>query len=279
MADGSRALHRFFVEPEDPSPERVTLDGPTAHQVARVLRLRPGERIVLLDDSGWERVVELVEVTPRHVGGIVRETRASRGEPRLALTLCQALVPRDKLEVVLQKGTEVGVATFVPVAFARSLVPGGEAVDERRLNRWRRIAQESAEQSRRGRVPVVRAPLGFDDALAEAASVGPALVAWEGETRRSVRDALRDVLGRMRKVGEGSSLTLSLFVGPEGGFTDGEIARARDRGILTVSLGPRILRTETAGPVLAALALYEAGELEPVGDRSAEDQCADRSAS
>ena len=156
------------------------------------------------------------------------------------------------------------------IACARSPVPGGVAVDGRRPTRWRRIAQEAAEQSRRGRVPTVRAPLSLDDALAEAAAGGPALVAWEGERRRSVRDALREVAG-----GE----TLSLFVGPEGGFNDAEIARARDLGVLTVSLGPRILRTETAGPVLAALALYEAGELEPAAHQTAEDRCADQSAS
>ena len=285
-------MHRFFVEPAELTAERVALDGSTAHQIARVLRLRPGEQIVLLDGSGRERVVELVDVTPRRVGGIIRATRDSVGEPRLALTLYQALVPRDKLEVVLQKGTEVGVSTFVLISCARSLVPRGDAVDERRLARWRRIVQEAAEQSGRGCVPEVRSPLGFADALAEAATRGPTLVAWEGERTRSVGAALREVLVRGRSpqshpnpggVGGGARLTasgtLSLFVGPEGGLTDAEIAKGHERGALTVSLGPRILRTETAGPVLAALALYEAGELEPAPDRPAVDACAGRSAS
>ena len=257
-----RSLHRFFVDSATVAAERIEIAGPQAHQIARVLRLRAGRRIVLLDGSGEEREVELVAVTPGRVRGIVRSTRASSGEPRLSVTLYQALVPRDKLEVVLQKGTEVGMSAFVPVWSERSLVGRGERVDERRLERWRRIVREAAEQSRRGRVPVVRAPLRLPAALAEAAAVGPTLVAWEGERGRSVRAALR---------GLGSATDrLSLVVGPEGGFSNVEIGIAAEAGALTVSLGPRILRTETAGPVLAALALYEFGEMEvPCPGRSA----------
>jgi len=118
------ASHRFFVDPDRLHGESVELDGPLAHQMARVLRLRGGDRVVLLDGSGREREVELVTVTPGRVRGVVRETRPSRGEPRLAVALYQALVPREKLELVIQKGTEVGVTAFVPIACERSLVPG-----------------------------------------------------------------------------------------------------------------------------------------------------------
>jgi 16S rRNA (uracil1498-N3)-methyltransferase len=265
-AGGSRtappgALHRFFVEPGDLAGDVVELDGPLAHQVARVLRLRDGDRVVLLDGSGREGEVELVAVTPSRVRGVVRETRVSGGEPRLAVALYQALVPREKLELVIQKGTEVGVSAFVPVACERSLVRRGDGPDAGRLERWGRIAREAAEQSRRGRVPEVRAPLRFPDALAEATAAGPTLVAWEGERARPARTALRELLGAPPAGRERGRL--SLFVGPEGGFAPSEIQAARERGAATISLGPRILRTETAGPILAALALYEAGDLEP----------------
>jgi 16S rRNA (uracil1498-N3)-methyltransferase len=116
---------------------------------------------------------------------------------------------------------------------------------------------EAAEQCERGIVPEVTPPLRFPDALAASVRAGPTLVAWERETERSIRDGLQAALAD----GPGS---LSLVVGPEGGFTSSEITLARDAGALTVSLGPRILRTETAGPVLAALVLYEAGDLTPV---------------
>ncbi len=256
-------MHRFFVEPGVTADEQVTLEGSLAHQIARVLRLRPGEQITLLDGSGRECVVQLVEVTPRRVCGIVRQTRVSGGEPRLTLTLYQALVPRDKLEVAIQKGTEAGVSTFVPVSCARSVVPRGDVIDERRLERWRRIAREAAEQSRRGRIPHVGGPLPFADALSDAVSRGPVIVAWEAERRRSIRAALTHVLHH------GPASGLSVFVGPEGGFSEAEMDQASARGALSASLGPRILRTETVGPIVAALALYEAGELEPSLDGSA----------
>ena len=256
MTERTSALHRFFVDPRACAGDVARVDGPQAHQLARVLRVRPGERVILLDGAGTEHVVELTTVTPRLVEGIVRETRPSVGEPRLFVTLYQGLATREKMETVIQKATEVGASQIVPVRCERSIVPRGEAVDERRLERWRRIATEAAEQSGRGTVPLVRPPLSLDEALAEAAGAGPLLVAWEGERTRSLAEGLRMALP--------SPPHLSLFIGPEGGFAPREIEQAAKLGAVTVSLGPRILRTETAGPVLAALVLYEAGELEPV---------------
>jgi 16S rRNA (uracil1498-N3)-methyltransferase len=190
------------------------------------------------------------------VTATVETVQRSRPEPGLILTLYQALVPRDRFETVLQKGTEVGVSRFVPVWCERSIVPGGDKIDDGRLERWRRIVTEAAEQCERGIVPEVARPLRFPEALAESVRTGPTLLAWERETERSIRDGLQAAL-------TGGGRSLSLIVGPEGGFTSTEIAIARDAEALTVSLGPRILRTETAGPILAALALYEAGDLTP----------------
>jgi 16S rRNA (uracil1498-N3)-methyltransferase len=256
------AKHRFIVESAILTEGEVFLEGEFARQIARVLRLRPGERIVVLDGSGAEAEVELRVVTPTLVTGPIQAIRPSPAEPRVAITLYQALLQREKMEVVLQKGTEVGISRFVPVVSQRSLIGRGDGVDERRLERWRRIVREAAEQSRRGRAPEVRGPVSLEEALAEAASVGPVVVAWENERERSLRAALRSIP---------SGAALSLFVGPEGGFVEDEIAFAERSGALTVSLGPRILRTETAGPVLAALVLYEFGDLEA--------RCPDRSAS
>ena len=263
MVERQQPRHRFFVAPGTEEwdharwdTDTVQLERRLAHQLARVLRLREGEHIVVLDGSGEEREIELVAVNPSRVVGLVRETRRGLSEPKLAVTLYQALVPRDKLEQVLQKGTEVGVSAFVPISCERSLVRDRDMADERRLTRWRRIVQEAAEQSRRARMPEVKPPLTLAKALTEATAAGPALIAWEGERRRSIRDALRAAL-------VGADTSLSLFVGPEGGFTEAEVTAAREAGALSISLGPRILRTETAGPVVAALALYEAGDMAP----------------
>jgi len=248
-------LHRFFVDPAILGGERVTLTGPQAHQVGRVLRLKPGDRIVLVDGEGRESVVRLDEVRSSAVSGAVEVVQPSRPEPSLTLTLYQALVPRDRFETVLQKGTEVGISRFVPTWCERSIVPGGDRIDEKRLERWRRIVTEAAEQCERGIVPEVAPLLRFADALAEAVATGPTLVAWERERERSVQAGLHEALAA-----DGQSL--GLMVGPEGGFSAIEIELVREAEVLTISLGPRILRTETAGPILAALALYEAGDLE-----------------
>ncbi|MCC6175497.1 MAG: 16S rRNA (uracil(1498)-N(3))-methyltransferase [Chloroflexi bacterium] len=259
-ADGAgiqrRARHRFFVAPGLLNGDAVTLAGPLAHQMARVLRLQTGDRVMLVDGTGNEAIVRLEAVSGQAVSGHMESRRPSRPEPGLRVVLYQALVLREKFEVVLQKGTEVGVSTFVPVWCERSIVSKSDAIDERRLERWRRIVTEAAEQSERGTIPAVEPPLPFQAALTHALASGPTLIAWERERTRSLRAALRDTLPR------GS--TLSIFVGPEGGFSNLEIDAARDAGAIAASLGPRILRTETAGPVIAALALYEAGDMEPV---------------
>jgi 16S rRNA (uracil1498-N3)-methyltransferase len=254
-------LHRFFVDPALLGGERVALTGPQAHQMSRVLRLKVGDRMVLLDGGGQEYVVRLDEVRSSAVAATVETAQRSRPEPGLSLTLYQALVPRDRFETVLQKGTEVGISRFVPVWCERSIVPGGDKIDDNRMERWRRIVTEATEQCERGIVPEIAAPLRFADALAAAIQEGPVLVAWEREEHRSIQSGLDTVL---RERGDGR-LSLGLFVGPEGGFSEAEIGLAQAAGpVLTVSLGPRILRTETAGPILAALALYQAGDLEPV---------------
>ena len=254
-------LHRFFVDPAILGGDRVALTGPQAHQISRVLRLKVGDRVVLVDGAGLEYRVRLDEVRSSAVAGTVEAVQPSRPEPSLLLTLYQALVPRDRFETVLQKGTEVGISRFVPTWCERSIVPGGERIDEKRLERWRRIVTEAAEQCERGIVPEVTPPLRFADALAQAVAIGPTLIAWEREQERSIQAGLREALHD-----EDDRLVrrpLGLFVGPEGGYTNTEITSARDALAITVSLGPRILRTETAGPVLAALALYEVGDLEP----------------
>lgn len=258
MASG---LHRFFVEASSLGGERVAITGDRAHQIARVLRLKPGDRVILVDGVGHDITIRLDEVRSSGVAGTVEATEPSRPEPSLILTLYQALVPRERFETVLQKGTEVGISRFVPTWCERSIVPGGDKIDDRRLERWRRIVTEAAEQCERGYVPEVAPPMRFHDALNDARTDGwPALLAWEREETESIRQGLDWVLG-WRPVGRAH---LSLFVGPEGGFAETEVEAARRQNVRTVSLGPRILRTETAGPILAALALYHDGDLAPL---------------
>jgi 16S rRNA (uracil1498-N3)-methyltransferase len=249
------ARHRFAVDPDAVRGGEVRFPATVAHQMRRVLRLRPGQRVIAFDGRGGEYTVALVSVRDDSALGAIEAQITADSEPRLDLTLCQALLPRDKFELVLQKATEVGVRGFVPLLTERSLVPAS-ALDGRRQERWRRIIQEAAEQSGRVSLPILSAPLTLPEALARRGQ-GPGLLAWERERSISVREALAGLEPRLR----GGRLTL--FVGPEGGFSEAEVAAARNAGLIVVSLGPRILRAETAGPILTALALYQAGDLEP----------------
>lgn len=251
-------MHRFFVDPGCIREGRASVDGAVARQVSQVLRMRAGESIALLDGAGWEYVVTLSSVSPSRLDGDVVSESYLSGEPRVSVTLYQGVMKGEKLEMVLQKGTELGIAAFVPVVCRRSIprAAGGRA--EARLKRWQSIVREAAEQSGRPRIPVVEAPVSLKDALDCARGV--TLMAWEGEQEIGLREALSARLGQARAEG------LGLLIGPEGGFEPAEVELAVEMGAVPVSLGRRTLRSETAGLAMAAAVMYEMGELGRPGD-------------
>lgn len=251
-------MHRFFVTPESIYNYRVRFDEVQAHQIRQVLRLQAGTQVVALDNSGNEYVVTLTEVTRPRVVGQIEETRPIVNEPRTQLILYQSLLPRDKFEWVLQKGTEVGVSAFVPVITQRSLVRDAKSAANKR-ERWERIITEAAEQSGRGRLPMLHEPLSFAEALIQASSSHCRLIPWERATTGTVRAALRQALHQLPD--DLQYPTVALFIGPEGGYSGEEIEQATAAGAIPVTLGRRILRTETAAVVAAALVLYELGDM------------------
>lgn len=247
-------MHRFFLE----AGRSLHLRGGSfrahaeaAHQIAGVLRLRAGERIEVLDNTGQVYLVELQQVQRHEVQGRVIEQRAAGGEPRTQITLYQGLLKGEKFEWVLQKCSEVGVSGFVPVLCEHSVSRPEES--KGKLVRWSRIIVEAAEQSRRGRIPTLE-PVESFRAACRRAETGNALnlLAWEGEQQQSLRAALRGGVPRQ----------INLFTGPEGGFSREEVRLAEQHSILPVTLGPRILRAETAGLVAATIILAELGEME-----------------
>ena len=235
--------HRFYIERDQLSGEEVRFSEAQAHQLGAVLRLRAGDQVSVFDGVTQQDFV--VELTAPARGRVIGE-RAHGAEPRTRLVVYPALLQRDKFETVLQKLTEVGASSIAPVITARSLVR--EAPDDRRVQRWHAILREATEQSGRGSIPELRGGRTFAEALADAR--GTILVAYEGEREGQLRDALA-----------ARPLSVSLFIGPEGGYTAEEVDCARRAGAHLVTLGPRVLRAETASPLLAALVLYELGDL------------------
>ncbi len=246
-------MHRFFVSPDVLRSHPVVLTGDQAHQIRRVLRLRLGDRVILLDGQGWAYEASLIALGETDAKFQLVRRWAAQGEPTVHITLYQAVLKGERFDWALQKGTEVGVSAFVPLVCERNVVGDLRAIEGKRA-RWQRIIQEAAEQSGRGCLPELAPAMLFSQAV--AASVAPCLrlILWENEPSGRLRDALRSC-------NLTSGVRIELLVGPEGGFTAQEVELARGYGIRSVTLGPRILRAETAGVVAAALILYEAGEI------------------
>jgi 16S rRNA (uracil1498-N3)-methyltransferase len=234
-------VHRFFLPPGSIQGDAVSIPPATSRQIRSVLRLRPGDRIIVLDNSGREFAVRLLSPSE----GVVEERHHNTAEPATQLVLYQGMLKGQKMDFVLQKGTEIGIARFVPIVTERSVAgePG-----EARQHRYRTIVQEAAEQSGRGHIPQVSPPMPLRQALTRAE--GMLVIPWEQE-----REA------RLASISASPGETISLFIGPEGGFSPAEIEAAAAAGARVVSLGPRILRAETAALISASLLLATAGDL------------------
>jgi 16S rRNA (uracil1498-N3)-methyltransferase len=252
-------MHRFFLPPSWVQGNKVTVTGPQAHQIARVLRMRTGDVIVVLDNSGWEIETRLTAVDRSLVEGEVLHRRLAGGEPRIKISIYQGMLKSNRFEFVLQKCTELGVVEFVPVISDRCVISDLDAVDRKR-HRWEWIIQEASEQSRRARKPALRSPMLFLQACEVARhSRALSLLPWEGEDQVTLSEVLRNAPAGFED--RWPPLSVGLFIGPEGGFTGDEAVTAQRYGIVPVTLGARILRSETAGLVAAAAILYEAGDL------------------
>jgi len=215
--------------------ERFPLPGPIAHQVSRVLRLGDGDEITLLDGLGHQ-------VRCRMEGGdcVVLERVQASGEANHQLTVWQALLKGDHLEPVVRHGTELGIARFGLFVSERCVA---RELSPRKLERLRAVAREAAEQSERGIVPPVAAPIPFAEALA-AAAPGSVLLFERHEAQR------------LTEIGAPPSV----FIGPEGGFTPDEVAAVERAGLAVAGLGPRILRSETVAVAVAAAILSRTGD-------------------
>ncbi len=247
----SEPPRRFFVPRGSVRARNVTLGPDMAHRLGRVLRLRRGDRVILAEGGLREYEAQITGISGHAVTALVVAEREAPPEPDLKLSLYQSLIRANRFDLVLEKCTEVGISRFVPIVAARSQVQADGEGATSRTERWQRIITEAAEQCGRGRPPPVDAPVPFEEALTQAR--GLKLLPWEGERGRSLRGYLAGMAERPRAV--------SLFIGPEGGFEPAEIELGRSQGVALVSLGPRILRSETAAIVASALVLDALGEM------------------
>jgi len=241
-------VRRVFIPEGCASSATVGLTGPEAHYLLRVLRMQPGDRFRAVLPGGGERVATVKTVTGERVAATLGEELAPGADPSAEVHLYVGMAKTGKLELVIQKCTELGVASVRPVLCRRSVSRPDSERAARKVGRWEKIAEEAARQCGRTSAPHVGAPLGFVEAVEEMVALNGTGLILAPTGERGLREAaLRP--------------PVSLLTGPEGGFDPEELSHAADAGLTSLSLGERILRAETAAIAATALVMYELGEL------------------
>lgn len=239
-------MPRFFTQ--DIAGDTARITGADAAHIARVLRMCPGEGLTVCDMAGTDAACEIVSVSPAEVLLRVCARTPTASEPSVHVTLYQCLPKADKMDLIVQKSVELGVRRIVPVLSERCVSrPDAQALSRKR-ERLQKIAFEAAKQSGRGLLPEVMPAVSLPQAVGKLAEMERGVLFYEkgGDAHRGVWEGAGEI---------------GICIGPEGGFADGEVALARTRGVRVCTLGPRILRTETAPLCVLSIIMYATGNL------------------
>ncbi len=243
-------MPKFFIEKHQIVDGVATLDGENVNHLAKVLRAKPGDEIILCDGEGTDFDARLLTVSRESVTAEIINTYPARTEPKVQVTLYQGLPKQGKMEWIIEKCTEMGISCIVPVEMERSVVKLSGDQGDKKQARWAKTAEAAAKQCGRGRIPEVLPPVKLSS-LKQEDLPEFLLLPYENENSRTVRQVLT----------ENRATTVGIFIGPEGGFADSEVAFLESLGAKSVTLGPRILRTETAGLAALTVLLYEWDEM------------------
>jgi 16S rRNA (uracil1498-N3)-methyltransferase len=257
-------MSRFFVAADavDIINGRITITGEDVRHIRNVLRSVPGDKLELSDGAGtdFDTAIELIEKDAVVVR--ILESTPNRTEPPIDITLFQGIPKADKMDFIIQKCIELGVKRIVPVMTTRTVVRFDNARDaSAKAARWQRIAAEAAKQCDRGIISVIEEPVRFADSLKLAEGSRLKLIPYEEETEGNLRFQLERVKAENSLENGQQRLEIAVFIGPEGGFTPEEVSKAVENGFKSVTLGPRILRTETAGIAVVSIIGYELGDV------------------
>lgn len=246
-------MHKFFTSKEYIDTNSAKIIGEDVKHIYRVLRLTEGTSVILNNCEGKEYLCEISDINKQEVKLNIKEELKTNNESRVKVTLFQGLPKSQKMDLIVQKGTELGVVSFVPCLTDRVDVKlKGEF---KKLDRLNRIALEAAKQSKRTIVPKVESPIEFKEVLGKIEEYDLFLVPYENKEDYGIKSLMSELKNKdcIKKV--------AILVGPEGGFEESEIITLKDKGAHIITLGSRILRTETAGFTATALVQYELGDL------------------
>lgn len=243
-------MPKYFVTPESVKENKIFIEGEDAKHIGTVLRAKVGEKLTVCDGYNRDYECSIEEIGKSTVILSIESVSQCDAEPELKITLFQALPKADKMEMILQKCTEIGVCEFVPMSTERAVVKiDKKDKSAKKTQRWQKIAESAAKQSGRGIVPTVHEPVSFNEAVKMASLLDGTIIPYELEEKNGLKEFVKDFEGK----------SLGIFIGPEGGFAQNEVEKALESGFKSITLGKRILRTETAGMVTSAILIHELG--------------------
>ena len=241
-------MHRFFAEPGQIGEKEIVITGADVNHIRNVLRMRADEEVLIADGQGAEYRCKLIELGENEVRAQILWKLDGNAELASAITLFQGLPKSDKMDFIVQKCVELGVSRIVPVSTKRAVVKLDAKKEQTRLKRWNTISESAAKQSGRGVIPEVSGVMSFGKALEEAKKLDVLLIPY---ARAEHMAETRRVMGEIRP-----GQSVGIFIGPEGGFEESEVEEAVAAGAQAITLGRRILRTETAGLAVMAMLGY-----------------------
>lgn len=245
-------MHKFFINKENILGNKLHITGDDVNHIYKVLRLNNGDIIVASNGEGREYASKIMEITKQAVVCEIIEEFDNLSEPPIKITLFQGLPKAQKMEFIIQKGVEIGVCRIQPVITQRVIVKTEGKDISNKLERWRRISEEASKQSNRGVIPEIIEPISFDLAIEKIKNFDLAIIPYEKEKGNGLKRVLLENL---------NAKDIGVFIGPEGGFDESEIDKCIANSVIPVTLGPRILRTETAGIAVSSMILYELGDM------------------
>lgn len=244
-------MARFFVSPGQIGPAKISIFDGDVNHIRRVLRMKEGDELTVCDGEGRDYFCRISSMSDDVVTCDIIDSWISYVELPVRLHLFQGLPKADKMELIIQKAVELGAAEIIPVAMARSIVKLDEKKAGKKTSRWQGIAESGAKQSGRAIVPEVRQPMSYKQALSYASSLDAVIVPYEKAEGIEQSRALIDELASDENI-----KSIGIFIGPEGGFDEKEIELALEAGAKPITLGRRILRTETAGLAILSILMY-----------------------
>lgn len=246
-------MPKFFVPRENIKEDIIIIEGGDVAHISKVLRMETGDALTLCDGRGIDYDAVISEINQKQIVCGIKSRSRSRTEPDLEVTLVQGIPKASKMDYIIQKTTELGISRIIPCTLSRCVVRlENQKAEEKKVERWRKISEEAAKQSGRGVIPEVCMPQNLDGAIEALKDFDIVFVPYECEEQNSIKSVLTSCKAP-KKAG--------FIIGPEGGFDISEIEKIRNAGIKTVTLGKRILRTETAGEAVLAMIMYEIGDI------------------